>query len=301
MGLDVQKEFKPKVDPRKFINVASTSNMARAQLTPEINEILEALIADDPMEVVEDDSEMRDIFQPPVQLPNNKLTPPSPPKVRFNPVPTTIPADSQMHTDIEEMSDNIDIQDYNKLFKDISCRQERGGPSTSFESRTFQQAQKQDAGLVVQEKKKPSKKKAAALEPCVFRGVENNVVYDSDNVNDDRCKHLCKHKDKYVYYYWVVLTTGSATYSPFMIRCRHKCCKRALDTVKVETNDTPPIIGTKRPSPEDENEKQQPASKRKTHASAPTTEPSAATTTAESNPSQKDIFDYFVQLSQKGD
>ncbi|GAN10881.1 DEAD/DEAH box DNA helicase [Mucor ambiguus] len=267
VGLDVQKELKPKVDPRKFISIAGASNMSKPHLTPEINDILEEMIADDPMDVVDDDTEMQEMFQPPIQIPNKPTSLPAPPpKAKSNSFPTAMPADSQMDTDIEEINDNIDIQEYNRLFKDISNQQGRG-PSTSFESNAFHKAQKQkESAVAVEEKKKPNKKKAAApsLEPFVFR-----------------CKHQCKQKDK----------------------CRHKCCKRAMATVKVEEYTTPPITGTKRPSPDNENE--QPSSKRKANAS--TTPPAAAaaagTSTAiiisESKNSQKDLFDYFPQLSEK--
>ncbi|KAK4519788.1 Serine/threonine-protein kinase [Mucor velutinosus] len=250
-----RKEFKPKVDPRKFINIASASNMSKPHLTPEINEILEEMIAGDPMDVEDDDTEMQEIFQPPIQVPIKPTSPPPPPKATSNPFTMTMPIDSQTDTDIEEMSDNIDIQAYNRLFNVIS-NQEGAGPSTSFESKTFQKAQKQkEPAVALKEKKKPNKKKAAApsLEPC---------------------KHQCKQKDK----------------------CRHKCCKRSLVTAKVEKDDTPPpIIGTKRPSPDNENK--QPSSKRKANASSPSAllaqpaEPSAATT-LEPKTSQTDHFSH---------
>lgn len=167
MGLDVQKEIKPKVDPRKFINIASASNISKPQPKSEINDLLEEMIADDPMDVVDDDTEMQEIFQPPVQLPKPASSQALVPSARFNPPPMTMPMDSQMNTDIEEMSDNIDIQAYNRLFKDISNNQE-GGPSTSFESSMFQKAQEKTEPVT--DKKKPKKKAPAPspMEPFVF-------------------------------------------------------------------------------------------------------------------------------------
>lgn len=92
-------------------------------------------------------------------------------------------------------------------------------------------------------------------------------------------------------------------YSCLIIRCRHKCCKRALASVKTDKDDTPPIIGTKRPSPENENT--QPPSKRRAHASpsSPLAQPAepSAVTTSDAKTTQKDLFDYFPQLSEKGD
>lgn len=180
VGLDVQKELKPKVDPRKFINIASASNMSKPQpqFTPELSDILEAMIVNDPMDTVDDDIEMQEAFQPPNQLPNNPTPtpppPPSPPKAKSSPSPImTIPVISPMDTDtdIEQVSDNIDIQDYNRLFKEISNHQGGGGgPSTLFESKAFQQAQGQKETVVdVEEKKKPGKKVVApSLQPFVF-------------------------------------------------------------------------------------------------------------------------------------
>ncbi|CAO0800764.1 unnamed protein product [Mucor circinelloides] len=239
VGLDVQKEIKPKVDPRKFINIASASNISKPQPKSEINDLLEEMIADDPMDVVDDDTEMQEIFQPPVQLPKPATSQALVPSARFNQPPMTVPMDSQTDTDIEEMTDNIDIQAYNRLFKDISNNQE-GGPSTSFESSMFQKAQEKTEPVT--DKKKP-KKKAPAPSP--------------------------------------------------MEPCRHKCCKRSA-VIKIEDDDTPPILGTKRPSPDNENT--QPSAKRKTDSSA---QPGTSTTHQEQKAPQRDLFDYFPQLSEK--
>ncbi|KAL9557770.1 hypothetical protein MBANPS3_001240 [Mucor bainieri] len=284
VGLDVQRELKPKVDPRKFINIANASNMSRAHLTPEINEILEELIADDPMDVVDDDTDIHEIFQPPLAMPSKPTPPPPPPpppqpqpqpqpKVKFDPAPVATPVfDSQLDTEIEEMSDNIDLQAYNRLFNDISNQQSGSGPSTSFESRSFQKVQSQRVPAVaVEEEKKKKKKKPSTKKPVAALSLEP---------------------------------------------CRHKCCKRSLlVTVKVEDEDTtaPTLLGTKRPSP-DNNETEQPPSKRKAHASAtqPATtitttafaaadaaEPSVAANKSERKTPQKDLFDYFSQRPEK--
>lgn len=84
----------------------------------------------------------------------------------------------------------------------------------------------------------------------------------------------------------------------FFFRCRHKCCKLFLNVTN--DNDTVgPITGTKRPSPENINDT--PSKERKLGSTSnPTTNSDFNPATSSQQP-QRDLFDYFPQLSEKGD